>query len=429
MTDAHDSAMVDFRLPDVGEGLTEAEIVTWFVEPGDAVTVNQVIVAIETAKAVVELPCPVAGVVAAVHVDAGIVVRVGTPIVSIRPQGALANLDDADTGSDDAPSGAVLVGYGIPAPDEVDQDSGRRRRRRSAGEPLPSVPPVATPIARARAKPQVRKLARTLGVDLETIAARGPHGDITRADVLARAQESPGDVEAMAPGDRLVAVRGVQRAMADAMVRSAFSIPHAMVWRDVDVTRSEELVRSLRAAPGFTGTRVTFLSVAALGVVSMVRAYPDLQALWTDEGILHRSAINLGIAVDSPRGLLVPNIKNAHAMPPREFTQALNHLVSTAREGACTTGDLTGGSITITNIGVFDVDGGSPIINPGESAIVALGSVAQRPWVVEDRVVPRAVMTLSMSFDHRVIDGATASRALSELASFLADPAGRLIAT
>ena len=246
--------------------------------------------------------------------------------------------------------------------------------------------------------------------------------------MLARVPVDADSPPASPSGERIVPVRGVQRAMADAMVRSAFSIPHALVWREVDVSRSQELVRSLRAAPGFAQTRVTFLSVAALAVLAMVREFPQLQSLWTDEGILHRSSVNLGIAVDSPRGLLVPNIKAAQALSPREFAQSLSTLVDRARDGSCTPSDLTGGSLTITNIGVFDIDGGAPIINPGESAIIALGRVAKRPWVVDDRVVAREVMTVSMSFDHRVIDGATAARALSELASFLADPAGRLIA-
>ena len=434
------ASLVEFRLPDVGEGLTEAEIVSWFVQPGDAVTVNQVIVAIETAKAVVELPCPVAGVVEDVHVTAGTVVPVGTRIVSIRPQGMMAETGSAAITAPVEESGAVLVGYGTRSGHDGpsgDAERPQRRRLRHASptgdsSAHPETPDPETPHpTRARAKPQVRRLARTLGVDLEGVVATGPHGDVTRTDVLAFAEgaQTPLSTEyASTPGDRLVPVRGVQRTMAEAMTRSAFSIPHAMVWRDVDVTRAEELVRGLRSMPSLSGTRVTLLTVASLGVISMVRSYPELQSLWTDDGILERSEVNLGIAVDSPRGLIVPNLKGAGPMAFLEVVRELKALIDRARAGACTPSDLTGGTITITNVGIFDVDGGSPIINPGESAIVALGRVARRPWVLDEGVVPRSVLTISMAFDHRVIDGATAARALSELAGFLTDPAARLLA-
>lgn len=429
--------VVEFRLPDVGEGLTEAEIVSWLVGPGDQVTVNQPIVAIETAKAVVELPCPVAGVVAALHVVPGSVVPVGTAIITIHPQGFALQTSDAapvETGS-----GAVLVGYGTRS--STDNDNERRSIRRqtnsdatpgesqqSPGEPAPSAPSdlAAGVSERVRAKPLVRRLARTLDVDLTTVVPTGVHGDVTRADVLAGSPRLPHYGSTTTTTDQVVPVRGVQRAMADAMTR-ALTIPHALVWRDVDVTRSVDLVDSARRAAGPTSPRITVLTVAGMAVIAMARAFPALQSVWTDEGIRIREQVNLGIAVDSPRGLLVPSIKAANEMTFASFSRSLHSTIEAARAGTCTPADLTGGTITITNIGVLDIDGGAPIINPGESAIIAIGRIVLRPWVVDGHVTARSALTLSMSFDHRVIDGATAARALNVVAMYLEDPAGHLL--
>ena len=402
-----------FALPDVGEGLTEGEILVWHVKVGDVVTVNQALVEIETAKAAVELPCPFAGVVTELHAQPGEVVPVGAPIVSI-------------TGSAPAQQReSVLVGYGVKHGSEP-----RRRARRTATAPAAMPPrarpaPGSTETAGLRAKPIVRKLAKDLGVDLQELSGTGDGGVVTRDDVLAAVSPESQPVRESVP------VRGVQRAMAEAMVLSAFSAPHVTVWVDVDMTRAVELVRRMRAHPGFEGLRPTALTIVSAALVRVAQEHPRINATWRDgpDGpvVTEHSGVNLGLAADTPRGLLVPVVRDAGHLSLQGLARAQKEIIDTARAGRCTPGDLTGSTVSLTNVGVFGVDGGTPIINPGESAILAMGRIIDRPWVVDGGVRPRPVMQLSLSFDHRVCDGAQGSRALAGIAAFLADPAVELL--
>jgi 2-oxoisovalerate dehydrogenase E2 component (dihydrolipoyl transacylase) len=362
-----------FRLPDVGEGLTEAEILRWLVQPGDQVDVNEMLVEIETAKAAVELPSPFRGTVQTIHVQAGDLVAVGTPIITIT-------VTDRE---------AVLVGYGA-------HDAGIRRRRRAA--------PSTAHGGMVRAKPLVRKLARERGIDLASVTPTGRHGEVTRADLDAS-------------GSR-ISVRGVQRAMAEAMTTSATTAPQATIWLDVDMSNAVARLEAMRS-----NLRITPLALVASAVIEATREYPVLNALWTNDGHIDvHDHVHLGIAVDSPRGLLVPSVKNAQSLDMSALAEAINELVQTARSGRCTPEQLTGSTITITNVGVFGVDGGTPLLNPGEAAIVGMGRMQDRPWVVDGNLVVRPVMTVMMTFDHRIIDGATGSKALTWIAAALQRP-------
>ena len=414
-----------FTLPDVGEGLTEAEILHWHVQPGDTVSVNQTIVEIETAKAAVELPCPYAGTVEQLHVGEGAIVPVGAPIISIAPAEGSARPERQ----------SVLVGYGVKDP----STTGRRERRRPSAaipeqvadvEVATAEPDVETePPPRVLAKPLVRKLAREKGVDLTTLVPSGTEGQVTREDVL-RATGGVGAVLPSAshdlPGER-VPVRGVQRLMAEAMVQSAFTAPHVTEWVDVEMSRSMELIRRLRDDPRNAEVRITPMVLAATGLIRAARRFPRINSTWVDtaEGadvVIHRD-VHLGIATDTPRGLVVTAIKGASSLDMVELARRIQKATDTARAGKSTPADLTGSTISLTNVGVFGVDGGTPILTPGQTSILAMGRIIERPWVVDGHVVARPVMTLSLSFDHRVIDGALGSRTLQSVATFLADPA------
>ncbi|MFI7303611.1 dihydrolipoamide acetyltransferase family protein [Micromonospora aurantiaca] len=416
-----------FRLPDVGEGLTEAEIVTWRVAPGDPVGLNDVIVDIETAKAVVELPSPYAGVVDRLLAEEGQTVEVGAPIIAIRVPGdgpATPSADEPPTGDEPAADEpavertAVLVGYGVSA-----QARTRRPRRatpsvRPAGPARPahtSRPPVLT-------KPPLRKLAKDLGVELADVRGSGPGGRITRQDLLDHTT-GPAPVAAHRRDERLP-VRGVRKATAAAMVASAFTAPHVTEFLTVDMTGTVEFVDRLKQDPAFQGVRVSPLLVASLAVLDAIRRYPDVNSRWDEENqeIVRFADVNLGIAAATPRGLLVPNVKAAQNLPVRDLAVALNELAATAREGRTRPADLSGGTITITNIGVFGVDAGTPILNPGEAAILCLGALRRMPWVVDEQVVPRWTVQLSLSFDHRLVDGELGSRVLAHVGRFLEDP-------
>jgi 2-oxoisovalerate dehydrogenase E2 component (dihydrolipoyl transacylase) len=405
----------EFALPDVGEGLTEAEIVNWRVALGDEVEVNQPIVDIETAKAVVELPSPFTGRVTALLAEPGSVVPVGTPILAVEV-------------SDREP---VLVGYG------VGHSAGRRRRLRGAvpnGDSSVVTAPSAGPGGRPLAKPPVRALARELGVDLSRVPPTGPRGDVTRDDVrrAAASSTSPrgGDQVVSAPrpilGER-VPVRSVQRQMAQAMVRSVATAPHVTEWVDVDVSATVSLVQRLRTAPDFSGARVTPLTIAAAAVIHAARRTPIVNASWIDlpDGTAEIEIypfVNLGLAVASDRGLVVPNVRDAASLSLAGLARAITDLTERARERRLTPADSTEGTITITNIGVFGIDGGTPILNPGESAILALGRIVERAWVVDGGLAIRPVMQLSLSFDHRVVDGAAGSTFLADVAAYLHQP-------
>lgn len=417
----------EFRLPDAGEGLTEADIVSWKVKPGDVVAVNDVIVEIETAKSLVELPCPFAGVVIDLLVPEGATVAVGTPIIAIGdPAAEQADGGTPSTGSEQAspvvaqPARTpVLVGYGPRT-----GPTARRRRRTAPPGPAPSEPTV-----RPLAKPPVRKLARDLGVDLAAVAPSGAGGVVTRADVEAAASVVV-SVPVGSARETRTPVRGVRRLTAQAMVASAFTAPHVTEWVQVDVTRTVRLVHRLRGTRAFEGVRLTPLAVVAQALLVAVRDNPEINATFDatsgDDEIVTKQYVNLGIATATPRGLLVPVIRDADRMGLRELAEAISALAETARAGRTSPADLTGGTITITNVGVFGVDGGTPIINPGEAAILAVGQVAERPWVHKGRVRPRWVTTLALSFDHRVVDGEQGSTVLARTAAVLHDPATAL---
>ena len=427
-----------FSLPDVGEGLTEAEIVSWKVAPGDEVTVNQVIVEIETAKSLVELPSPYAGTVEQLLVAEGDTVAVGTPIFAVSSgtadQLAAPLQTPAQAASPDEfqvrepadqvepaeeRSGAVLVGYGV----DSHARSRRGQRRGPVKSPVPDQQAVAAPM-----KPPIRKLAKDLGVDLSRIAPSGASGEVTRDDVLrAKQQESVfRNVETPEwPDSReeRIPVKGIRKAIASAMVRSAFTAPHVSVFVDVDATRTMEYVRRLKASPDFSTVKISPLLVMARAVIWAVRRNPTVNSTWTDAEIVVHHYVNLGIAAATPRGLIVPNVKDAQSLSMRALAGSLEQLVITARDGRSTPADMAQGTITITNLGSFGMDTGTPILNPGEVAIVALGTIRQKPWVVDGEVVPRFVTTIGASFDHRVVDGDVASRFTADVAAILEEPA------
>lgn len=428
-----------FVLPDVGEGLTEAEIVQWRVAPGDEVAVNDVLVEIETAKSLVELPSPFAGTVGELLASEGATVEVGAPIITIgsADAGSPAPAEPVSVPEPDDAGGAVLVGYGTGG-------AVSSRRRKPAERPVKASVGVV-------AKPPIRKLARDLGVDLSAVTPSGPAGEVTRDDVVKHAEqasvfrniETPewGTVReetipvaapaAPAPVDdareESIPVRGVRKATANAMTSSAYSAPHVSVWVDVDASRTMELVKRLKASPDFADVKISPLLIMARAVIWALRRTPMINAAWvdTEDGaqIRVRHYVNLGIAAATPRGLLVPNIKDAQAMNTRELAKALENLTLTARDGKTSPADQVGGTFTITNIGVFGVDAGTPIINPGEAGIIALGAIRQKPWVVDGEVRPRWVTTVSGSFDHRVVDGDGISRFIADVASVLEEPA------
>ena len=515
--------MREFKLPDPGEGLTEADIVTWRVAVGDVVKVNDIVVEIETAKSLVELPVPYAGTVAALLVAEGDTVEVGTAIIaiddgtSVPAPTPVAAVPVAAPVAEVAPAGevaspasvtqepkrtAVLVGYGVKQteakrrprrkqellqtvahyPDEepavresvhADASSGVGelvaahsthvlRDRRPLRELTEQHTADAAGQARVLAKPPVRKLAKDLGVDLGSLHGTGAGGSITREDVVAAGHATSATVEsagvgqsapaaptlsaasaassaagaARAAGERgeeRVPIKGVRKATAAAMVGSAFTAPHVTEWVEVDVSATMELVDRLKKDREFQGVKVTPLLVLAKAMCVAVRRNPGINATWDEvaQEIVTKRYVNLGIAAATPRGLLVPNIKDADLLPMRELGAAINALTDTAREGRTQPSDMSGGTITITNIGVFGIDAGTPILNPGESALLAFGSITRKPWVVgsgaHERIEPRWVTTLALSFDHRVVDGELGSRYLADVAALLADPAKALV--
>jgi pyruvate dehydrogenase E2 component (dihydrolipoamide acetyltransferase) len=415
----------DFKLPDLGEGLTESEIVSWRVAVGDEVRLNQVIGEVETAKAVVELPSPFTGRVVALLAEPGQVVAVGTPIATfeVEPQQQVQQQAQPQHAQRREPN---LVGYGA-LPESTGHPSRKARTWASTREtPTAQEHPIGT--TRPRSTPPVRKLAKDLGVDLESVNGSGPRGLITRDDVLGRVGTSQSTPETSSASRReretRTPIHGVRKATAAAMVSSAFTAPHASEFLTVDVTPAMELLGRLHAAKAFSELKLTPMTLAAKAVLIALRRHPELNAHWDDAAheIVQYHYVNLGIAAATPRGLLVPNVKDADAMDLAQLAKAISSLVDSARDGQTTPGDLTGGTITITNIGVFGVDAGTPILNPGEAAILALGQVRRMPWEYHGEVALRQVATLSLSFDHRLVDGEQASRFLADVGAILADP-------
>ncbi|WP_369029195.1 dihydrolipoamide acetyltransferase family protein [Streptomyces adonidis] len=460
MTTMTDASVREFKMPDVGEGLTEAEILKWYVQPGDTVTDGQVVCEVETAKAAVELPIPYDGVVRALHFPEGTTVDVGTSIIAVDVGGGGGGAA-AETGTPvvaEAPEEAkpparqpVLVGYGVAV------SSTKRRPRKGADVPAQEVAAavqqelnghstvngLAGPAAgavRPLAKPPVRKLAKDLGVDLTTVTPSGPDGVITREDVHAAvappAPEPVRTTPVAAPAatvpvttydgtrETRVPVRGVRKATAAAMVGSAFTAPHVTEFVTVDVTRTLKLVEELKQDKEMEGVRVNPLLLIAKALLVAIRRNPDVNASWDEanQEIVLKHYVNLGIAAATPRGLIVPNIKDAHEKTLPQLAAALAELVSTARDGKTSPGAMQGGTVTITNVGVFGVDTGTPILPPGESAILAVGAIRLQPWVHKGKVKPRQVTTLALSFDHRLVDGELGSKVLADVAAILEQP-------
>jgi 2-oxoisovalerate dehydrogenase E2 component (dihydrolipoyl transacylase) len=426
-----------FALPDLGEGLTEADILTWRVAVGDEVELNQPIVDVETAKATVEIPSPYAGTVTALHVAGGDTVDVGTVIISFDVVGS-------DTAASDEP-GALLVGSGpkagqttrrprlVPVPPQspaVELAELAQPARVSAAAVGARAEQLAGDV-RVLAKPPVRKLARDLGVDLRVIGGSGPDGTVTRSDVQAAAGQGslarrPTDDDEPARGEHRIPVKGIRKVTAAAMVQSAFTAPHVTEFMTVDVTAMMELVDRLRDHPDFVGRKVSPLLLVARALLVAVARHPMVNSSWDEESqeIVVKDYVNLGIAAATPRGLVVPNIKDADRLSLPDLAAALESLTTVAREGRTSPAEMLHGTITITNVGVFGVDTGTPILNPGEVAILCFGVVRAQPWVHEGAVAVRQVTQLAVSFDHRVIDGQLGSEFLREVGTLLADPWG-----
>ncbi|WP_134774362.1 dihydrolipoamide acetyltransferase family protein [Ornithinimicrobium flavum] len=488
--------MPEFKLPDPGEGLVEATIIQWKVAVGDTVRTNDIVVEVETAKSLVELPIPWEGTVTEILAQEGDEVEVGTPIIVIDTgdgggaggtTGPEEVTDEATAASDNLvptpPAGgespqetkreAVLVGYGAI------EGSTTRRRRRGTAQAEAEAETVGP--RKVRSTPPVRKYAKDKGVDLTQVSPSRADGVITRADVdahLAGGAASPsaqhaaaelaapsgqgaatGDAAPSAPGgdsgagapraaayqrpvmdrsgerEERTDIKGVTKMMAQAMVSSKFTAPHVTEFITVDVTATMELVERLKSdrSYGVSDLKVSPLLVLAKAMTIAVRRNPGINAAWDEQAqqIVRRNYVNLGIAAATPRGLIVPNIKDADLMDLRQLGEALQDLVATAKAGRTQPADQSGGTITITNVGVFGVDTGTPIINPGESAIVAFGAIRRQPWVVgtgaDERIEPRWVTQLAVSFDHRLIDGELGSRFLADLAAIMEDPARALV--
>jgi pyruvate dehydrogenase E2 component (dihydrolipoamide acetyltransferase) len=434
----------EFKLPDLGEGLTDGEVVRWLVAEGDAIELNQPIVEVETAKAVVEIPAPYAGTVVKLHAVEGESLDVGAPLISVDTAGGAGGSPAA------APAAGAVAAEPEPDPEPAqelqatlvgpgERQQVRRRRigghTRSANGPATTTPGPAA--QRPRATPPVRRYAKDRGVDLAALVGTGRDGRITREDVDG-ALDGTGDgaqpsAAAVAPaarqprdrGEERIPVRGTRRQIAAAMTASAFSIPHVTEFLTVDATRLMELRQRLRALPAADGLKLTPLAVVARALCAAVRSYPLMNSSWDEAAgdIVVKGRVNLGIATDTPTGLLVPNIKDADTLGILDLSRELTRLTELARERKAAPADLTGGTITITNVGGFGVETGTPIINKPECAILATGLIAPRPWVVDGQLAVRQLMTTSVSFDHRIVDGAYAARFLAHLRVLLEDPA------
>ncbi|SIQ60229.1 dihydrolipoamide acetyltransferase family protein [Micromonospora avicenniae] len=492
------SRVKTFNLPDLGEGLTEGEILNWLVKVGDIIELNQPIVEVETAKAAVEIPAKWGGRVQAIFHPEGATVDVGAPIISIDTDPDAGPLDTpqapsaaAQPGGDlptpsaaslaavevapaegavepgligsPAPGGRtpVLVGYGP-------RTSTAKRRPRKGAVPAQAVPAraqavpaqaTAAPVVPKQvapapdtsatnghggtptgvlAKPPVRKLAKDLGVDLSALTGSGPLGSITREDVqrAADATTAPAPVATTvttaasfgADREQRIPVKGVRKLTAENMARSAFTAPHVTEFLTVDVTRAMKALDRLRNRREWRDVRISPLLLVAKAVLLAVRRHPMVNSTWAGDEIVVKEYVNLGIAAATDRGLIVPNVKDAGRLSLRELADALTDLVQTAKAGRTTPADMSGGTLTITNVGVFGVDTGTPILPPGESAILAFGAIREMPWVHKGKVRPRQVTTLGLSFDHRIIDGELGSKFLRDVGDFLSDPEAALLA-
>ncbi|WP_019887928.1 2-oxo acid dehydrogenase subunit E2 [Streptomyces purpureus] len=449
--------VLEFKLPDLGEGLTEAEIVRWLVAVGDVVAIDQPVVEVETAKAMVEVPCPYGGVVTARFGEEGTELPVGAPLLTVAvgpvdgatpgaaPQGASAPPTAA--GSSGEGSGNVLVGYGTGAP------AARRRRVRptSLTGPATSAAPVApaAPVASTAPAPSVapavreasgpvpvisplvRKLAREKGLDLRSLQGSGPDGLILRADVeqAIRAAEAPvtAPPAATAPGagagltGERIPLRGVRGAVADKLSRSRTEIPDATCWVDADAT---ELMAARAAMNAAGGPKVSLLALLARICTAALARHPELNSTvdMATREIVRLPAVHLGFAAQTDRGLVVPVVRDAQARSAESLTDEFARLTEVARQGTLTPADLTGGTFTLNNYGVFGVDGSTPIINHPEAAMLGVGRIIPKPWVHQGELAVRQVVQLSLTFDHRVCDGGTAGGFLRYVADCVEQP-------
>ncbi|GAA2823391.1 2-oxo acid dehydrogenase subunit E2 [Kitasatospora paracochleata] len=421
----------EFTLPDLGEGLTGAEVVRWMVEVGEVIAIDQPVVEVETAKAVVEVPCPYGGVVTARFGEVGEEVPVGAPLVTVAV--SVASSDDAEP----APE-RPLVGYGV-----AEGGKGARRRRVVAGNgaaraAAPAVAPVApaavaapaapaVPAVVAVISPLVRRMAREHGIDLAGVAGSGPDGLIMRRDVervvAAPAQAAPAPVAAAVSretvADEIVPLRGLRKTIAEKLTRSHQEIPAATCWVDADATGLMELRQQLNRA---AGPKVSVLALLARICTAALERFPELNSSVGPEGIRRHSAVHLGFAAQSERGLVVPVVRDAQLMGTEQLTTELARLTEAARAGSLTPGELTGGTFTLNNYGVFGVDGSTPILNHPEAAMLGVGRITPKPWVHEGQLAVRQVTQLSFTFDHRVCDGGTAGGFLRFVADCVEQP-------
>lgn len=431
----------EFLLPDLGEGLTEAELLSWSVAEGDTVAVDQPLCEVETAKAVVELPAPYGGTVAALHARPGDTVPVGSPLITIETEDAAPGGDHPAPGGT-ARDGEARDGQGAAPPTLVGSGPLARHaprrdwRQRSAPHLPPPPPPGAGPEpdggpepdagpqpggeSRRPAKPAARKAARELGIDLDAVPPSRADGVVTADDV---ARAAAGDGSAAPDAGRPVRADAFRRATADAVARSARTLVHATAFRAVDLTDALGLLAPLRDDPHYADAHPTPLLLVAKAVLTALRRHPVLNAVWDDAGaVVERRHVDLGVAVAGPRGLTVPHVRSAETLGLGDLAAELHRLVEDARAGRSTTAELAPGTFSITNVGVFGLDAGTAIVNPGESAILSLGAVAPRPWVVDGALAVRTTATLGLSFDHRLIDGEQAGRFLADTAAALANP-------
>ncbi|MBF6457309.1 dihydrolipoamide acetyltransferase family protein [Nocardia cyriacigeorgica] len=448
--------VLEFRLPDLGEGLADAELQSWSVAVGDDVDLNQTIAEVETAKAVVALPSPFAGTVVELLAEPGETVPVGAPLIRVRttapatPEAPAVAPDAAQGRAAEPERTSVLVGYGPEG-----ETASRRRRPAEPANGAQRQPDAADSTApngkqgaaaRAAATPAARKLAKELGIDLWYVAGSGPQGAVTVEDVRSAVPVSAPRVRAATPAaapvtaaaaagaesgvvrpparEERTPISGVRKRTAAAMVASARTIPQAGASITVDCTASMELLDHLRSTAPFAGLTLTPLALVAKSVLAALAEFPGLNAYWdeSNQEIVTKHYVNLGIAVATDRGLLVPNIKDAHALSLRDLCREIGWLVDVARAGNAAPTDLRGGTFTISNVGVFGVDAGMPLVNPGEAAILCLGAITERPWVVRGELAIRWVTTLTLSFDHRMIDGEQAAKFLATTAGLLEDP-------
>lgn len=442
--------IAEFRLPDLGEGLTEAEVIQWLVAPGDAVALNQTLAEVETAKAVVELPSPYEGVVSTLHAEAGETVAVGSPLIAFDVEGA----EEAPAANSPAEEKAQpnLVGYGA-APSASGRPA-RRARRAGGSTPatdtavLEAAPHDASPtvsvetvVERPRSTPPVRAHAKRLGIDLVLVAASVGDRVIRRDDIDEYAARTGiGSAETAPPRDvpapelatlpheavreTRIPIRGVRKHTAAAMVESAFTAPHVTVFHTVDVTATMDLLASLKEDRALSAHRIGPLAVVAKAVCLALGRTPGLNARWDESAgeIVRYHYVDLGIAAATERGLIVPNIRDAEVLTLPGLADALRSLAETARAGKTSPAELSGGTFSISNIGVFGIDAGTPILPPGQSGILAVGAVRRQPWEYRGEIALRQVMTLSLSFDHRLLDGAEGATFLKDVADVLEEP-------